>query len=82
MIYKGKMSFITEWDIYCYKVKSFALKNTGATYQCLIKKMFANHQKKTIKVYRWYISQIERVKSTFFIPKRDIWYCKLIWGEA
>ena len=26
-----KMSFITEWGTYCYRVMSFRLKNTGAT---------------------------------------------------
>ncbi|RVW69262.1 Transposon Ty3-G Gag-Pol polyprotein [Vitis vinifera] len=28
-----KMSFITEWGTYCYRVMSFGLKNVGATYQ-------------------------------------------------
>ncbi|KAL6325116.1 hypothetical protein AAG906_022683 [Vitis piasezkii] len=28
-----KMSFITKWGTYCYRVMSFGLKNVGATYQ-------------------------------------------------
>ena len=27
-----KTTFVTSWGLYCYKVMSFSLKNTGATY--------------------------------------------------
>ena len=33
-------AFITNKNIYCYKVISFDLKNTGATYQRLVNKIF------------------------------------------
>ena len=44
-------SFITDRGLYCYKVMSFGLKNTGATYQCLVNIMFKEHIGKTIEVY-------------------------------
>lgn len=34
-------SFIIDRGLYCYKVILFGLKNTGATYQHLVNKMFA-----------------------------------------
>ncbi|KAL0308953.1 UNVERIFIED_CONTAM: Retrovirus-related Pol polyprotein from transposon gypsy [Sesamum radiatum] len=37
---RDKTSFITENGIYCYNVMPFRLKNTGATYQRLVNKMF------------------------------------------
>ena len=37
-----KTSFVTIQSLFCYKVMSFGLKNTGATYQRLMNKMFAN----------------------------------------
>ena len=35
-----KMSFITEWGTYCYKVTSFGLKNAEATYQRVATTLF------------------------------------------
>ncbi|XP_035544671.1 uncharacterized protein LOC108998997 [Juglans regia] len=35
-----KIAFITDRELYCYKVMSFGLKNVGATYQRLVNKMF------------------------------------------
>ena len=37
--------------MYCYKIMSFGLKNTGATYQRLINKVFVNLIGKTMEVY-------------------------------
>ena len=34
-------SFRTAGGIYCYTVMPFGLKNAGATYQCMVKKIFA-----------------------------------------
>ncbi|GAA0166924.1 hypothetical protein LIER_21974 [Lithospermum erythrorhizon] len=33
-----KTTFVTEYDIYCWKVMAFGLKNVGATYQRMINK--------------------------------------------
>lgn len=46
-----KTSFITERGLYCYKVMPFGLKNTGATYQRLVNKMFNAQIGKTMEVY-------------------------------
>ena len=44
-------SFITDRELYCYKVMSFGLKNAGATYQHLVNMMFKEQIGKTIEVY-------------------------------
>lgn len=44
-------SFITNWGLNYYKVTPFQLKNAGATYQRLVKIMFADQISKTIEVY-------------------------------
>ncbi|XP_024023264.1 uncharacterized protein K02A2.6-like [Morus notabilis] len=44
-------SFITNRDLYCYKVMPFGLKNAGATYKRLVNKMFAQQLKKSMEVY-------------------------------
>ena len=45
------VSFITECGLFCYKFMPFGLKNTRATYQCLVNKMFQNLLGKTMEVY-------------------------------
>ena len=44
-------AFITEKGLFCYRVMSFGLKNTGATYQCLMNKMFTKQLGRIIEVY-------------------------------
>ena len=46
-----KMAFITTHGLYCYNVMPFGLKNTRATYQRLMKKIFRPHMGKTMEVY-------------------------------
>ncbi|XXG51512.1 hypothetical protein AAC387_Pa03g0060 [Persea americana] len=46
-----KTAFITPRGTYCYKVMPFGLKNTGATYQRLVTKMFQAQLGKTVEVY-------------------------------
>lgn len=42
-----KIASITDMGLYCYKVMPFELKNTGATYQRLVNKMFKHQIGKT-----------------------------------
>ncbi|XP_070040804.1 uncharacterized protein [Nicotiana tomentosiformis] len=46
-----KTLFITDKGTYCYKVMPFGLKNTGATYQRLVTKIFQEHLGKTLELY-------------------------------
>ena len=44
-------SFMTRQRTYCYQVMPFGLKNTGATYQRLVNKMFQKHIGASMEVY-------------------------------
>ena len=46
-----KTSFIIERELCCYEVMPFGLKNTRATYQRLVNKMFRELIGKTMEVY-------------------------------
>ena len=46
-----KISFITEKELYCYKVMPLGLKNAGVTYQRLVNKIFQEMIGKTMEVY-------------------------------
>ncbi|KAL8091611.1 hypothetical protein AgCh_034024 [Apium graveolens] len=46
-----KVSFITDFGVYCYPVMAFGLKNAGATYQRLVNKIFKDLIGKTMEVY-------------------------------
>ena len=46
-----KTIFITPYELFCYNVMLFGLKNVGVTYQRLVTKMFRPLLGKTIKVY-------------------------------
>ena len=46
-----KTAFITSQGLYCYKVIPFELKNTGATYQRLVNKMFSKQIGRNMEVY-------------------------------
>ena len=46
-----KIAFITDQRIYCYQVMPFGLKNTGATFQRLMNKMFREQIERNMKVY-------------------------------
>jgi hypothetical protein len=48
---REKTAFITDRDLYCYKVMPFGLKNAGATYQRLVNKMFQAQIGRNMEVY-------------------------------
>ena len=48
---QDKTTFITPRGTYCYKVMPFGLKNTGATYQRMVTKLFGHMIGKTVEVY-------------------------------
>ena len=46
-----KTSFVTAQGTYCYRVMPFGLKNTGATYQRLVNRMFQKQIGASMEVY-------------------------------
>ena len=46
-----KTMFVTLWGTFCYKVMSFGLKNTGATYQWAMVALFHDIMHREIDVY-------------------------------
>ena len=46
-----KTSFVTSQGLFCYKVMLFGIKNTNATYQMLMNKMFAHQIGRNVQVY-------------------------------
>ncbi|KAL0385987.1 UNVERIFIED_CONTAM: Retrovirus-related Pol polyprotein from transposon.6 [Sesamum radiatum] len=48
---RKKVSFITSEGTFCYVAMSFGLKNTGATYQRLVDKIFRPQIDRNIEVY-------------------------------
>ena len=46
-----KTASITDCGLYCYKTMPFGLKRTGATYQCLVNKLFEPLIGQTMGVY-------------------------------
>ena len=46
-----KMSFITEWGTYCYRVMPFGLKNARATYQRASTTLFHDMMHRDVEVY-------------------------------
>lgn len=53
-----KTSFIIKESTFCYTRMLFDLKNTGATYQCLVNRMFTNQLGRNIEAY------MDDIKST------------------
>ena len=68
-----KTSFVTSQGLLCYKVMPFGLKNTGATYQRLMNKMFAHQLGRNVQVYvddtlvksRWEDDHLDDLNETF-----------------
>ncbi|XP_061345687.1 uncharacterized protein LOC133291443 [Gastrolobium bilobum] len=44
-------TFITEKETYCYNMMPFGLKNVGATYQCMMNKVFSEQIGRMLEVY-------------------------------
>ena len=68
-----KIAFITSQGFYCYKVMPFGLKNTGATYQRLMNKMFSKQIGRNMELYvddilvksKEELAHLDNLKETF-----------------
>ena len=49
--YMTKTTFITEWELYCYTVMSFGLKNAGKTYQRMATALLHDMMHNKVEVY-------------------------------
>ena len=47
----SKTTFVTEWEIYCYTVMPFGLKNADATYQMMATALLHDMKHKEVKAY-------------------------------
>jgi len=68
-------TFIVDNSLYCYNVMSFGLKNTKATYQCLVNKVFTALIGKTMEVY---VNDM----ITKSVKGGDLQDIKALWNEA
>ena len=48
---EAKTAFITSYDMYCYRVMSFGLKNAGATYKHMMSRVFEPLLGKKVVIY-------------------------------
>jgi len=48
---EDKTAFTTGRKIYCYKMMPFGLNNAGATFQCMVDKVFKDLIRSTMEVY-------------------------------
>jgi hypothetical protein len=48
---REKIAFITPYDIFCYQVMPFGLKNAGATYQWMMQNCLGSQIGRNIQVY-------------------------------
>ncbi|GAA0145456.1 hypothetical protein LIER_05644 [Lithospermum erythrorhizon] len=46
-----KTAFITEYDLYCWRVMSFGLENAGARYQRMVNAIFELQIGRNMKIY-------------------------------
>ena len=46
-----KTAFIVNWEIFCYEVMPFGLKNTRATYQRLVNIIFVDQIERNMEAY-------------------------------
>ena len=51
----AKTAFITQYDMYCYNVMPFGLKNAGTTYQHMMSRVFEPLLGRIVEVYIYYI---------------------------
>ncbi|RDX78145.1 Retrovirus-related Pol polyprotein from transposon 17.6, partial [Mucuna pruriens] len=77
---KEKITFITTWGTFYYKVMPFELKNTGATYQRAMVTLFHDMMHKEVEVYvddmiaklRKYKLRLNPAKCTFGVKTRKL----------
>ena len=67
-----KMTFVTLWGTFCYKVMSFGLKNTRETYQWATVALFHDMIHKEIEVYMDDMISKSRTKEEHLVNLRKL----------
>ncbi|GAA0144135.1 hypothetical protein LIER_04657 [Lithospermum erythrorhizon] len=62
-----KTAFITEYDLYCWKVMPFGLKNAGVTYQRMVNSIFASQIGRNMEIY------VDDIQPREVFVRRGIW---------
>ena len=71
-----KITFITIWGTFCYKVMSFGLKNARATYQRAIVALFHDIMHKEIEVYVDDMITKSRMEEEHLVNLQKLFRCR------
>lgn len=74
---EDKTTFMNNTTNYCYSIMPFGLKNTKATYQRLMDKIFTNQLGKNREVYA--NDMVVKCRSTIFLTKNLVEIFAKIW---
>jgi hypothetical protein len=69
---KEKIAFITPYDVFCYQVIPFGLKNAGATYQRMMQNCLESQIGRNIQVYIDEVVITMKEEESLITPRRKM----------